>query len=1130
MLMKKFNADLRGKPKWLLRIVVTFAVMLLAASGSMAQGSARVNLEQKNATLPEVFEQVRRQTSLSVIYSNDDVGSIGKKDYVVRNATVDQAMSQILRGTGLEYELSNNVIVIRQAPARTVQTPATVIRGRVRVADTGAPLAGATVMIVGTTTGTLTDANGRFELRAATANPVIRVSYVGYEPHDATYTGTELNIVLATSSTEMETVVVTGIFDRVADSYTASVTTFKKQDLERVSNQNLITALGNLDASFQIIESLEYGSDPNRLPDIQMRGSSNFTDMRDKYQNNPNQPLFVVDGFQTTLQKVLDMDMNRIASVTLLKDASAKALYGSRGANGVVVIETVVPGEGRLKVTYTGDMTVNVPDLTSYDLTNAAEKLELEKRAGVYSSGNAVTQQILTENYNILWNEVLRGVDTYWLSKPLRTGLDHKHSLYLEGGDDAFRYGIDISYNKVEGVMKGSDREVIAGGMNLQYRYGNFIFRDQLSVSFTKANNSPYGAYSEYSKLNQYWRAYDEDGTVREVLGSYNLANSQGSTPIYNPLINAGLNTIDRNSSMDVTNNFYAEWMAFEGMRFIGRFGLLAGRRDTEVFLPRDHTVFRQITIDSEEYFNRGRYTMSNGKSFDYTADISANYSRQWDKHLLFANAMYSTGEKNSDIVTFQAVGFANNKMDYIGQAKQYPATGSPVGSESVSREMSFVASLNYSFDERFLADATLRSNGSSLFGTKNRWNTFWSAGLGWNIHKEKFLAGVDAIERLRLRLTTGYTGSQDFNTYQAYATYKYYNESYDNIIGAYQIALANPNLKPQRTQDNNIGIDVSLLRRLDFSIDFYVKNTDDMLTPVTMPPSTGFNEYTENLGKVRNTGFEAKLNYRIISNAERQTHLSVNATVMHNRNKLIELSESLQTLNQEKDDSKGTKVPNQETNHLTNKYVTKPSVRYVEGQSMNAIWAVKSYGIDPATGREVFIRPDGTLTYTWDPRDQVVCGDDLAKVSGTLGLNFEYMGFMVSANFYYRLGGQYYNQTLVNKVENADIQYNVDRRMYTDRWHTAGEPARYKSISDRNSFTRPTSRFVQDFNELRMTTLNLTYDFRNLGFIKNNNVIERMKLSFYCNDLFRLSTVKTERGTEYPFARAYSFKLQITF
>ena len=551
--------------------------------------------------------------------------------------------------------------------------------------------------------------------------------------------------------------------------------------------------------------------------------------------------------------------------------------------------------------------------------------------------------------------------------------------------------------------------------------------------------------------------------------------------------------------------------------------------RQKNGLLCRFSTVIDTVSdynMTDEEYFKRGQYTKQNGKMTTLTTDVALNYSKTWnEKHVLFANTQWSLGETKSESVTFQAEGFANDKLDYITHAQQYLEGGKPSGSESVSRETSILASVNYSYDSRYLFDGNYRANASSLFGADKRWGHFWSLGIGWNIHNESFMQNFGWLQRLKLRASTGYTGSQNFNSYQAISTYKYYSdEVYDNIIGSYLMSLANPDLQWQKTQDNNVGLDLSVFGRVDLTFDYYIKNTSNLLTPVTLPPSAGFSSYTENLGKSQNKGFELQASVRAINNSDQDLHLNVFASLMHNTNKIKEINEALSSMNDSKDSDKGLNY-DQDTKEKT----TKPSVRYAEGQSMSAIWAVRSLGIDPGTGNELFLTKDGDLTYTWDSDDQVVCGDELPKYTGTFGFNLDWKGFSVNTSFYYRLGGQMYNQTLVDKVENCDMNYNVDHRVYTGRWTTPGQKAEFKKMTDPNYFTRPTSRFVQDLSELQMTSLNIGYDFRNCKFMQKG-IIERLKLSFYMNDVFRLSTVKTERGTDYPFARSFSFQLQATF
>jgi hypothetical protein len=286
------------------------------------------------------------------------------------------------------------------------------------------------------------------------------------------------------------------------------------------------------------------------------------------------------------------------------------------------------------------------------------------------------------------------------------------------------------------------------------------------------------------------------------------------------------------------------------------------------------------------------------------------------------------------------------------------------------------------------------------------------------------------------------------------------------------------------------------------------------MITDVTIPYTNGFSTYVANLGEVENKGYEAYLNYKVYS--RQRDYVNVFASVAHNTNKLKKVSNSLRAWNDLQDQT------------MISEGSTTPSVKYYEGCSMSAIWAVRSLGIDPQNGKEIFVKKDGTVTYDYDVSDQVVCGDTQPKFNGNIGFNGEIncIGFSATAN--YRWGGQLYNSTLVDKVENASLQYNVDRRVFTDRWQKAGDVARFKAITDQST-TYPTSRFVEDYNLFTLSSLTLYYDFRNCKFVKNS-FLEQLKVSAYTSDLFNISSVKIERGTDYPFARTFSFAVQATF
>ncbi|MBQ6910690.1 MAG: TonB-dependent receptor plug domain-containing protein, partial [Bacteroidales bacterium] len=408
--------------------------------------------------------------------------------------------------------------------------------------ETGERFPGVGVITLDRKFGVLTNADGQFVLTGLPASSTILVEIMGYKTQEFKVSGIpqgeRLDIYLELDSETLQETVVTGIFTRRKDSFTGSVQTVTSDEIKKISNANVIASLKVIDPSMVVLENLAAGSDPNAMADIQIRGASTLStatqSLKSDYLNSGNTPLFILDGFETSLQKITDMDMNRVQSITILKDASAKAIYGSKGANGVIVIETKRPESGKMRITYTGSMSLEVPDLTSYDLTNAAEKLEVERMAGLFTSDNAKSQVALDQTYTEKLRELLAGVETDWLAQPVRNGFGHKHSLYLEGGDKAMQYGVNLSFNRIGGAMKGSDRNTFSGGITLAYRIKNFQFRDKLTVDYNKSHNSPYGTFDQYYQMNPYSRLRDESG---ELIRSYSYMNNSGeSAAYYNPL------------------------------------------------------------------------------------------------------------------------------------------------------------------------------------------------------------------------------------------------------------------------------------------------------------------------------------------------------------------------------------------------------------------------------------------------------------------------------------------------------------------------------------------------------------------------------------------------------------------
>ena len=830
------------------------------------------------------------------------------------------------------------------------------------------------------------------------------------------------------------------------------------------------------------------------------------------------------------------MDPYRVETITLLKDAAATAVYGSRAANGVVVITTTMPKTGKMEVSYNADVTFYIPDLSAYNLCTPEQKLELEKMAGLYDvsyrrmySQDKTSDQLYCDmSYNHRLRNILEGVNTDWLAQPLdQVAIGHKHSVRLEGGSDNFRYAMDLNYNNTPGVMKKSGRQRMGIGLELQYIYNNITFRDQLTYSNVTSNNSPYGSFSSYAMLNPYLRFKNEDGSYIYQVDIDDRFQSYRD-PVHNPLYNSTLNTIDQTAYNDMTNLFGIDWHILEGLRLKGNFSFTVQNTSNDIFKPGRHTDFATFTGDN--FDRRGSYTASRGDVFNYDGSLVLSFFRQIGVHVLNANAGWNIQQHKSKEFTVVAEGFPNDNLDYISFANQYQQAGAPSGDEYTSRLVGFLGNINYSFEERYLIDLSFREDASSRFGSDSRWAPFWSAGLGWNLHKEHFMKDAKWLNELKLRATYGLTGSQEYDPYQAITTYQYLTgQRYHYGVGAKLLAMGNEELTWQRTNEKNFGVDLALFKnRFELSYDYYIKTSKDVLTAVTLPPSLGFTTYMANLGEVENKGWELSARAVLLKSNTHKLHWSVFGSMIHNKNKLLKISNALRAYN----DTQDAAI----TDGKKEDHVSVPKVRFVEGESINSIWVNESLGIDLLTGRELFLTKDGRIVSDWSAKNYVIGGCTDPKVEGTFGTLFSWKGLQLSATFRYRMGGQMYNQTLVDKVQDIDPRYNADARALTARWQKPGDIVRFAAFArdpvvgvlDLQVATRPTSRFIEDYNYLEMSTLSLSYEFDNKNLKRYG--IQRLKLLFYMNDVFHTSTVKIERGTNYPYARNFSLGLQARF
>jgi len=1105
-------------------VIILTTILQVKASNILAQ---KVSLKETNASLVSIFTKIKAQSGFDFIYNEDLISKAGSLNISIKNATVEEAVAKSLEGLPLEFVIRNKVVVIRRKtilaiPETRFARLDTTIRGTVLEAQTKSPIPGATITIRNSTDPryrTMTDGNGKFSLTVP-KGAIIVASYVGFVPQQIVSGEKSLVFSLIETQESMKEVVVTGLFSRKAETYTGSTTTFSKLELEQAGNVNLIQSIRNLDPAFRIIDNLEIGSNPNALPNITLRGSTGLPDFRDQYATDPNQPLFILDGFETTLTKVIDMDMTRVKSVTLLKDAASKAIYGAQAANGVVVIETIRPTAGQLRVNYNYVLNVQAPDLSSYDLTNAAEKLEIELAGGVYSGGETnAAQRALAELYASRLALVKSGVNTDWLSKPLRNGYGGRHALAVSGGDQAFLYNVQLAYNDTKGAMQGSDRLVYGGTIDLNYRSKKFNFRNQFTVDLNKANNSPWGSFSEYALMNPYLAYNDENGNISKIASTLPGSNGFLATTAYNPAYNSTLSVIDQSKYTQLIDNFSVDWRLANSFRLIGSLNLTKQLSSSDIYLPADHTSFTGTT--EEEILRKGSYEMGNGTSDNVTGRLQGAYSKLFGKHSITMNLQGDIRSNSFSNVVVSTRGFPNDKLNDIRFALEYAENTTPTGSENITHDLGASASGNYSWDNRAIADFSYRTNASSQFGQNSRWGSFWSAGLGWNFHNEKFIKKLNFINNLQVRATTGYTGSQGFSSSMSLSTYSYQlDQIYNGSYGATIANLANPDIQWQRRYDTDLGINIGLWKKLDIVFDYYLARTDGLVTSITLPPSVGWTTVNANLGTLENKGFDFRANYRIFSNPATKSSMSVFVTASRNKNILKKIANGLDSWNDEQDAISGTKTRNAAS--------ANPKVRFIEGQSMNSIWAVPSLGIDPASGNEVYLKKNGEITYTWAAEDQVVAGTTDADLMGNVGLSWSYRGFNLSASMRYSWGAQMYNSTLVSKIENADIRQNVDRRLIEGRWRNPGDITFYKALSSTIS-TQPTTRFVEDDNTLTLSAVNVSYDFQPTKRFKAYG-FSTLRVTAGTSDLYQWSSTTIERGTAYPFARTLQLSLNASF
>ena len=1111
-------------------------VALSYASATEAMAAQNVSVRITKGTLEDAFKQMMEDKHIQIVYEPSEAARVQIENINYVQADAKKVLDALLAQSNLTYEQVNGVYTIKkkaltQSPASAPQKEGNELRiSGIVFDDLNVPLPGASIRLkaVGQVVGTVTNPEGRFTFPSAVhPGDTLVFSFIGMEAKDIIVEKGKsfYNVTLGALTASIgEVVVNAGIIQRDKHGFTGAYTHATGEELKAVGSQNILQSLQALDPSFIIADNSVMGSSPNAMPNIEIRGQSavDIGTVQDEAAINPNQPLFIMDGFEATLQEINDLDMNRVESITILKDAGSTAIYGSRGANGVVVIETVKPKRGQMFINYNGDFAISYADLTDYNMMNAAEKLQYELLAGRYNQGLEGTMSDPMQVYNEKLAAVNRGVNTYWLKVPIRTAFTQKHSASVSLGSDNLLFLAAVNYGRSEGVMKGENRETFGGNMNVTYRKDKINISNNLTISGYNSENSPYAPFSNFVNANPYYTPRDENGDVPKFLERFRTGFGESvliDTP--NPLYNALLDSESSANSVRITNNTNLTWYVNDDFMISGALSINHNTINSLNFISADHTKFDQL-----HFTEKGTYSERNTRSWSYDANIYMYYKKTFaDVHNFTLIGRGSIKEDNTKFSVFEAMGFPSGAGSNPNYASSY-TSGRPMYSVSIGRKVSGLLSFSYNYKLRYIFDANYTVDGANTFGSNKKFAPFWSVGAGWHLKQEAFAKDWDWLTDFTIRGNYGVTASQNVQLVTE-STYQYFP---GNTVWGQGISIrkfGNYDLDWEQTKDFSLNLDAGFLEgRLKFNVSYFDKKTDPRVFDLAQKPSTGMTLYAINMGNTKNRGTEFMVTYSPIYRVKDQIYLTLRASGLTSKMTFGGLSKIMENSEFADGDEGGSR----------NAVSSVTMRRYRNGYSPDDLWAVKSLGVDPATGREVFLKKDGvTPTFEYDSNDIVKVGSSRPTLQGTLGIAFKYKQFETNIEMQYRLGGDVLNRDLYDKVENirfADLAYNQDKRALYDKWKQPGDVSKYITIDptkDRASLVQPTSRFVQEENTLSCKTIRLSWDFTKDEWIKTLK-LSNLRVSMYLNDIFRISSVKQERSTSQPFQRQINFSLSTRF
>lgn len=839
------------KPFYRLLLLVTLCIVCAAANAQT------VNKNFEAQSLKSVLKEIEQQTGLSIIYEVQDVNGNKKITKSFKDAPIETVLAEIL-DSDLEFTIQNKMILIskKKAEGQYKGTPKQ-ISGKI-TDERGEPIIGATIVVKGTSNGAITDLDGNFSLGGVPSDAIIAVSYIGYQNREMSVKDRNTFVVtLVEDARQLDEVVVVGYGTQSKTRVTGSIASLKNDQIKDMPVTSFEQAIAGQMPGVQVMQQ---SGAPGSGASMKIRGSSSIT--------AGTNPLIVIDGFPMTSDDMTSLNPEDIETIDVLKDASSSAIYGSRGANGVVVITTKKGKEGRPKISakaYYGVQSVakKVDMMDAYEyadfVATARNNYWVDLKPGVNKPSDpnsARPSKARIPDYLVPYlNKEAGLVNTDWQDEIFRTAAIQQYDLSVSGGTDRVSYYTSVSYSNQDGVIENSAFKRISARSNLSVKLNKHISFDfDIAPSYSVKNKVSESNHKEDGVVlmtmiaNPAAAAYNEDGSL--MYGDQiEKGQAWGTAAFESPLATA-LKIKDDQKIFNLLSNINLNVKILDNLNFKSHFGIQYNKLEEEYFRP-SYLAGYNSKAPSKAIGKYWSYTTSN-----WVTENTLNYKLDVGDHYIELLAGISAQKEDYRTVNMVASDFPDDNITSLNAG----IVNSGATNNSTWTLFSYFARINYSFKNRYLLAASFRRDGSSRFGKNNKYGTFPSVSVGWRVTEEEWMKNQEIFSDLKLRASFGGTGNFQIPNYSSYSLLHAANYLYSNVIsnGLTPATAPNPNIGWEKTKQWNVGVDMGFFsNRLTLGVDYYKSVTDGLLLDVPVPAASGFTTSLQNIGKVNNKGIE---------------------------------------------------------------------------------------------------------------------------------------------------------------------------------------------------------------------------------------------------------------------------------